>query len=290
MNKLFQSLQLTLLNVGFASLNEKWNYDNVISPFSRLYYITDGQAKVYHNDQVFELKKDHIYLIPSHTYSRYTCDAFMEQYYASFLEEMGNGVSIYHLKSFVYELPATELDLKLFERLLEINPQRTIVRDDPKFYDNQQGLMKFLKSNERLSVSNYIETKGILMSFLSRFIQNKQAPIQNPINDTRLSKVVRYIREHLHETLTIEELAQECHLNPDYFSRLFYEEIGMRPINYINKQRIERAKLLLISTSDSLTEIADKIGMNNLSYFSRLFKQHVGQTPSEFRKQEWQLT
>ena len=78
MQKYLQLLKLNLLNIGFASLDDSWDFDNVFSPFSRLYYITSGTAKVYHNNQVFHLKPNHMYLIPSNTYSRYKCDFFHE--------------------------------------------------------------------------------------------------------------------------------------------------------------------------------------------------------------------
>jgi len=56
MQKVLQSLQISLLNIGYAHLDAHWDYDNVISPFSRLYYITKGSALVYHNNKEFELK------------------------------------------------------------------------------------------------------------------------------------------------------------------------------------------------------------------------------------------
>ena len=88
MLKILQSLKLTLLNTGYAKLNSSWNFDNVISPFARMYYITKGSAKVYHNNKVFDLKPNHVYLVPSYTYSRYKCENYHEQYYVSFLEDI----------------------------------------------------------------------------------------------------------------------------------------------------------------------------------------------------------
>lgn len=52
MLEIFQSLRLTLLNTGYAKLNALWDFDNVISPFTRMYYITKGSAKVYHSNKV----------------------------------------------------------------------------------------------------------------------------------------------------------------------------------------------------------------------------------------------
>lgn len=121
MQKSLQSLKLSLRNIGYARLDKSWDYDDIHSPFTRLYYITTGSAKVHHNNQVFHLRPGHMYLIPSYTYSRYQCDFYHEQYYIHFYEEIGKGLSIYNLRNFVYEIKATEIDRAYFERLLSLN-------------------------------------------------------------------------------------------------------------------------------------------------------------------------
>ena len=79
MKKKLQALQLTLLNTAKVKLDTQWDYKNVISPFSRMYYITEGHANVYHNNKVFQLMPGHIYLVPSFTPSNYYCDNYHEQ-------------------------------------------------------------------------------------------------------------------------------------------------------------------------------------------------------------------
>jgi AraC-like DNA-binding protein len=58
----------------------------------------------------------------------------------------------------------------------------------------------------------------------------------------------------------------------------------MRPNKYIQSKRIERAQLLLLSTNNSLKQIAEKVGLENVSYFTRIFKSHTGKTPGAFRE------
>ena len=103
MSKILQTLKLALLNVGYAKLDPLWDYDDVISPFIRLYYITTGSAMVYHSNRAIELKPGHIYLIPSYTFGRYKCDDYHEQYYISCLEEIKNGYSIFNFSNFIYD-------------------------------------------------------------------------------------------------------------------------------------------------------------------------------------------
>ena len=286
MQNSLQSLRLTLLNIDRVKLDSTWDYDNVISPFTRIYYITEGNAKVYHNNQQFNLKPGYIYLIPSYTYSRYKCDRYHEQYYISLFEEMKNGLSIYNFKHFRYEIEANEIDLYYFKRLLEINPSRALVKYDPEVYDNIPSLQNFIKKNELLSTDAYIETQGILSILLSRFIEDYKFSKSKIGLKNNLSDVLSYVNENIHKNLTVEKMASYCHLNSDYFSRVFYENFGMRPNKYIQSKRIERAQLLLLTTNNSLKEIAEKIGIESLSHFSKTFKNITGKTPGSFRKEQ----
>jgi YesN/AraC family two-component response regulator len=283
MQKTLQSLKLTLLNVGYAQLDTSWDYDNVISPFSRLYLITKGTAKIYHSYQEFDFKTGYLYLVPSYTYSRYQCDAYHEQYYISFLEEIGNGLSVYNLKHFIYESKATEMDIHYFKRLLELNPDRSLKDDNPKVYDNREWLSRFEKMNENLSTPAFIETQALLQLLFSRFIRNANSTGINAKNN--FNDVLSHIGEHLHEDLGVADLAAFCHLSADHFSRVFQQKYGIRPSRYLQTKRVERAETLLLTTKNSIKEIAEKTGWGNTSYFTRIFKKTTGKTPAEFRRE-----
>jgi len=198
-------------------------------------------------------------------------------------------MSIFNVKSFIYEFKAHEIDLNYFERLLEINPNRALINDDPEVYDNRPTLLNFKKKNEQLSAAHYLETNGILRILLSRFMK-EQSPLVSKKNTTNnLSQVISFISENLHREITISELASFCHLSTDYFSRVFKKQFGMRPNVYMQSKRVERAQLLLLTTNDSLQQISEKVGLENLSYFSRVFKKHSGRTPGNFRKEQMKV-
>lgn len=288
MNKSLHSLRITLLNIDHVHLDKRWNYDNVVSPFSRLYYIKSGRARVYHHDSVFELKAGHLYLIPSFTFSRYKCDHKMEQIYVHFLEEVGVGLSIYNLRSFQYEVKANSMSRQLFERLLLLNPNRSLSAEDPKVYDNRPSLNNFEARNNSVAARNFIETHGILQVLLSQFIEEK-SPNQVHYKAGKITETLHYISENLQKELTVQHLAQRCHVNPDYFSRLFKEQTGIRPLRYLQNKRIERAQILISTTNHSLQEIADLVGLPNISYFSRVFSKLTSKSPATYRKEHWSV-
>lgn len=285
-----KNLKLSLLHMGFVQLDERWRFDHVISPFSRLYLITAGEGWVWHNGQTFVLKPGSLYLIPSFTYSRYHCDQFLEQYYISFFDEMKEGLSIYDLKSMLYEVPAHELDDKLMERLLNLNPGRMINEWDPRTYDNRPEVLSFNQPRPNQSMSQYVETHGILLQLFSRFVGAESDQDRHRAKGIhQLATVLQHIDAHLHGKLTVEELASSIHLNADYFSRLFLSIVGVRPMDYIINKRLERAQLLIMTSSLGLKEVAESVGIPSIHYFSRLFKRRFGIPPGQYRETLWHM-
>ncbi|SHJ09634.1 AraC family transcriptional regulator [Pseudozobellia thermophila] len=287
MLELLQNLQVTLLHTGYAKLGPEWDFDNVISPFIRLFYVTKGSATVHHSNKTFHTKEGHMYLIPSYTYNRYKSTPYHEQYYISIFEEVLSGPSIFNMRTFAYEVPLQEGDELLFKRLVKMYPERKIVNSDPKSYVHRpQELMAQNRQNAQTNTSRFLETQGILYVLLSRFVKNVVPNRTDQSNDYRFANVLRYISENLHTQLRVQDLARLCHLNTDHFSRLFLQECGIRPLKYIQTRRIERAQLLLWTTNQTLEEIAHKVGMGNFSYFSKTFKKITGTTPGKYRKQQ----
>ncbi|MEO1011024.1 MAG: AraC family transcriptional regulator [Bacteroidota bacterium] len=282
-----QNLKLTLLNIGFEQLDTQWDYDNVISPFSRLYLVNKGNAKVFHSYREFHLEAGHLYLIPSHTYSRYHCEDFLEQYYIHFYEEVGDGLSIYNLRHFIYETKAVSSDLDYMNRLLKLNPDRALKDKNPTIYDNRTTLSQFEHRNDSLSAPDFLETQALLQLLFSRFIRNAGSTRINA--KFNFNDVLRHIGEHLHEDLSVADLAAFCHLSPDHFSRVFQQKFGLRPSRYLQAKRVERAETLLLTTRQSIKEIAQKTGWRTTSYFTRIFKKTSGITPAQFRRERSML-
>ena len=96
--------------------------------------------------------------------------------------------------------------------------------------------------------------------------------------------VRRYIDLHFKEPLTLEQLAEESHMNKYYLSHAFKREYGTSPINYMISRRIEESKYLLAETDLSMTQIAQLLGFSSLSYFSQVFRRTQSVSPLEYRQ------
>lgn len=94
----------------------------------------------------------------------------------------------------------------------------------------------------------------------------------------------QYIGEHFAESILLEDVAAAVNFSPVYFSGLFKKYTGQGFGEYVTEVRIREAKRLLRETSESIAEIAGKVGYQDSKYFRKLFKKVTGMKPSDFRR------
>ncbi|HEU4680052.1 MAG TPA: AraC family transcriptional regulator, partial [Terrimicrobiaceae bacterium] len=99
----------------------------------------------------------------------------------------------------------------------------------------------------------------------------------------RLCKVEDYVRVHLSESISIEQLAELAELSPFHFSRVFKQATGMTPLHFVTRERMLQAQRLIRETSRSLIEIALEVGYTSPSHFAQGFRRTVGMAPTQFR-------
>lgn len=103
-------------------------------------------------------------------------------------------------------------------------------------------------------------------------------------NEQLVQKIKTYIRDHISESLTLTTISRIVNYNEAYISRLFKQINGMGISEYISLERINKAKDLLVTTSDSMQNIAAATGFDTAQYFSLVFKKTTGVSPSEYRR------
>ena len=127
----------------------------------------------------------------------------------------------------------------------------------------------------------------ILIIRLMRITALSVATEPHTISTNRQCAAVRrYIDLHFKEALTLEQLAEEGHMNKYYLSHAFKREYGVSPINYMISKRIEESKYLLVETDLSMSQIAQLLGFSSLSYFSQVFRRTQSVTPKDYRSSQ----
>ena len=97
-------------------------------------------------------------------------------------------------------------------------------------------------------------------------------------------QTVTYIEAHLESRLDVPMLANLVSFSKSHFSRAFRQSLGIPPMTYVKARRIERAKALITSTNQQLTEIAFTCGFADQSHLNRSFRQAFGVSPGRWRR------
>lgn len=116
---------------------------------------------------------------------------------------------------------------------------------------------------------------------LAALCSRQSRPAQPSSKAVRLA--MRYIRENYSQPLSLEQVAAEVHLTPEYFSRIFKEELGISFVNYLTDVRLRHCVQLLETTALRVQDVAQAVGYSNVSYFSTIFKKKYGMSPYEYR-------
>ena len=97
------------------------------------------------------------------------------------------------------------------------------------------------------------------------------------------NEILRFIRDHLGEEITLTTLSQRFHTNRTTLTRLIKEQTGMTPMQYVMEERLNQSRPDLLFTDVSVQDLAEKYGFADVNYFIRAFKKRFGKTPLQYR-------
>ena len=131
---------------------------------------------------------------------------------------------------------------------------------------------------------NYEEFGSCIDNLKIALFQRQSSKNENRQEERTITGITRYLQEHLAEEVSLSVLAERFHLNPQYISQLFKNEIGVGFLAYLTNIRMEKAKKLLLSTPLSVAEVAERSGYGDYRVFTKVFKKSEGVTPSQYRR------
>ncbi len=154
--------------------------------------------------------------------------------------------------------------------------------------NNPEEFMADFRELERISLikprNGHLKAMRILYSLFGRL--HKMELAKETKNFHIIRPAVRYLEKNFSSPeLTNKVLASEAMISEVYFRKIFKENYGVSPKQYIQELRIEKAKVLLKGNSlTSIASVADEVGFSNVYQFSAAFKKATGYTPTEFAK------
>lgn len=137
-------------------------------------------------------------------------------------------------------------------------------------------------SPSHLYFSSIEEKYRELIDFI-RELKNR-LPYRHPTTQALVLKAIDYIHENYMHDISVNRIALELNVSNSYLSQLFKRELGITIINYIISFRIQKAKELMSSGNELISNIAIKVGYYNEKQFSKMFKKVTGLSPTEYKK------
>jgi AraC-like DNA-binding protein len=230
----------------------------------QLIYITEGSGKLtLEQNEVVQISKGQAILIFPGQWHSYqpTKSSGWNEYYIGFNGKIIESLVQNSFLSKKYQL----LDVGLNEELVNLYKRAIeIVKTDK--IATQQHLLGIVMHAIGLILS---ESKN------ARSVKNDPKQI---VNRTKI-----FLNENVFKCLYIEELAQKMDVNYTTFRKLFKVATGYAPVRYFHELKIQKAKQLLLETSNSVKEISNMLNYNSPESFISSLKKSIGQTPSKYR-------
>lgn len=250
------NVQLKLLECGHAIENgAHWVGNEISPPFSRLYYIADGDPYIISDGHIKPLEPGKCYLIPTGYSFRHACKTSMEQLY-------------FHLNLIDFN----EIDLlHSIDRVIECTTGVEKIRQ----------LIGYSKSgdlNSELLLRQEI-TASILQMVADNGIHLRTAHYSRCV-----LLAMEYIKKHVSLRLGISELAEHAFVSESTLSKKFKNEIGITIGSYIDERVMLETERLLLKSDLTVLQISERYGFCDQFYFSRRFKAKYGETPQKYRK------
>ncbi len=265
-----------------------------------IYFVTNGKLTMKQNGKSLELDKGDIYIFDKNEmhapdqatdceyfYIHYECEAeWFECSKAEFLEVVENrnekfsGYDVLDLERYkhfeAYVPRCIHIDnIDIFKYLVDKFKKLRLIYGGNNDIEHRlaisQGVASLFLKLESIAVNNYlVGVKGVYLH-----------------NTLAVKRISDFIETNFQKNFTSEDIEKQFSLSYDYANRIFKQQKGVSIISYRNKLRIEKAKVLLITTDKSMEEISDEVGFGDRYYFSKFFKKAVGVSPMCFKRGEY---
>lgn len=131
-----------------------------------------------------------------------------------------------------------------------------------------------------------VRVRGALQLLLVSLIDYGQRE-DEPEHDPRMERVLERLHQRGHQPRNIDAMAAIAGLSPNRFINQFKAYTGYSPMDYLNREKLQRAKQLLGDPGRSITEIAFELDFSSTQYFATMFKKYTGMTPTQFRRESF---
>ena len=251
-----KSIDLTYIDNGLLYGND-WKHDDLNAPFVRLYIILDGEAVIETYDKRIVLEKGFAYIIPPNFSFACHTPKYLKKIFSHFNINKTFSTGIFDDLNDVLKLKIDLSDYAEYYLALE-------KKDSSKYYDVQGDFTR------------------LIFEFISFYKLDAFEDIYLSLSP-KIKKLYRFIKDDMTAKTRTSDLANYLNISQSMLSKIYKSETGHTLKWFLQQILIQRAQLLLLTTSKSIKEIAYELEYDDALYFSRLFKKWVGDPPTVYR-------
>lgn len=250
---LYNGIDLNITTAAHCVCDKNWNEENVISPFSRMYYIIDGKGELFYAGKKVELCPGNLYFIPLGVRFNYKCDDTLEKIF-------------FHINLF------SEERLDFFSSMKEIISVPVQEIDD------------LLRDFHSAGFFSEIAVKSRIYKDIFRIAEKGLKDYSAMPHSELVLKTLEYINSNLSVKLNIKVIAEALFVSQSQLTKKFNAEMKIGIGSYIDTRIIFEAEKMM-AAGISIDDISEKLGFCDRFYFTRRFKEQIGMTPGEYKRQ-----
>ena len=284
-------------NLEDISIEKMYSFPFEVS-FSEIRKLSKGYVKLHWHDelQISIVTKGSVeFIVGEKSYVLKNGQAiFINTQRIHMAKSVGDEDCIYHSINFDARLlkmfPGSIIEQKYIEPVLTAENLNSI-----EFYGNSQWEKDILGHIGDIINADVIKQKGYelkiyisLLNFWLLLVENENDIFSKktepkPINEQRIKDVLSFIHNNYGKKITLQDIADSVFVSKGECCRFFKKSLKMSPYDYLINYRINESMKLLKSSSNSILDIAENVGFNNVSHYIQIFKKKTGLTPHEYR-------
>ena len=256
-------------------------------PMAEIMYVVTGKCTIHYllegTEQLVTLKeRDYIFFdknIPHRLVVEKNCPCRMLNIEFSIIDSNDSYFNIQSLMGFSSSLLSF---LKQKQSVIKLN-------DSGVMYDIIRLIHKRLEENNN-SIENLTSINLLFAQLLLELSKQSTNNVITLPGIIHVKKTIKFIDQNFDKDISIDTISSYIKMSSGYLQRLFSEHVGLSIIEYTNKKRIEKAKILLETSNLPIVDIAIGVGFNNRQHFSQIFTRQEKISPGKYRKNKGNYT